>query len=132
MIELENYNPDDNIVEEVSYRDLFETIKSKESFTQREADVLDWIFRCRLRFLIVLRIEEESSRFMDLLERIIHHRGRQDKLSNINGINYIHRWGAYWSILNDSVICIIDEASKVNTQKAMDRFRDKSELRMKK
>lgn len=95
----------DRMAEETPLVDLLDTIREADSLTLRMAEVIDFIYRVRLRRIIEGAHSKEkmlqARRLNDHLARVTHVR-HQEKLSQlIEGIDYFQRWLAYQAILED-------------------------------
>lgn len=90
------------------YRALLEKVRSTETFTEREAEVLDYILRTRVRLITELKLLEEARTLAETLERILHIR-HHHRLNNVAGVSYYERWQGYRMIIEDAISVIRDE-----------------------
>lgn len=108
-----NVIPSD-LVTIAKYEDIYQTIKSIPEFTQYALNVLDYIYRFRLKMILTHHIDDEKLKLIEHLDRITNKTlyKRKGKI-DINVLKFIKIWEAYIKILV-STIPDCDEAFTLN------------------
>jgi DNA-binding transcriptional ArsR family regulator len=97
-IDLIHSIPDD-LAETATLKDLLETVRVIDSWEERQAEVLDFIYR--LRVVRLIRSKADSDALIEMirhLDKVTHPR----RVSQLNGLKkaYGDRWMAYMDILD--------------------------------
>lgn len=99
----------ERLAEEVSLGRLLQTAKSIDKWEERQAEVLDYIYRQRLIWLLVGRSSEgELSALYEHLQRMLHPR-RLNAMQHL-GKSYGDRWSAYRDILESRLASLASDA----------------------
>lgn len=99
----------EKLAEEASLDELLHTAKCIEKWEERHAEVLDYIYRQRLIWLLTRRASiDELSAFAEHLERMLHPR-RLDAIKHLEK-RYAERWMAIKDIAESRLASLRSEA----------------------